>query len=479
MGAKALNKERNRYFHFRSVSKKYWVTLISAFSLVLITIASFTLININSAPKIRDLSMQNRTFAPIPSETPRKKNSKPSFIETSGLSDKSVCKIPDQRIVKTQPQNVGFPISPDIIPIKGNANIIVMAVDFPDAVGTQNEDKYLDDQLKKISDWYSYFSGNQLTFEFQRHEGWIRAPFPSGDYLVEATTPNSENTDYETIRSMAQGIVNASGNLFDFSKSQGMLFLFPPSIQGIERDLGGRGVDLQTPQGQKNLFFWGGGKYQYEDSNGYLTAEEKREDLWSYWIHEMLHSQGFSLHSPGNGIQTGLGNNQYGDSYSLDRWQSFLAGWIQDNDVYCQSIDTLTSEKVKISPVETGTPGKQLAVVRLNDSEALVIESRRATGYSAQWPKGLNGLLVYRINTTLDNDRSQECCGDRGNDPKYTKWGYYLAPEGNKVDTSRGPLLQHLKLVARENDVVTYGGVKIELVYTGDQDYVEISKVAN
>lgn len=425
---------------------------------------------------VNDQSMNHRTFPTETESTPISKNKKPRFLETTSPSSTDTCKLADQRVTKLQPNNVGFPITPDIIPIQGTAHMVIMAVDFPDAPGTQSETGYLNDQLNKIQAWANYFSNGKLNFDFQTYDGWVHAPFPSADYFVPATTPNSDNPYNDIMTQMGQDIVNASGNTFDFTNVDGMLFLFPPTIQGVDRDLGQRGVIIQTPQGPKNLFFWGGGKYHYIDSNGYLTAATKRADLWSYWIHEMLHSQGLPLHAPGNGIQTSLANNQYGDSFALDRWESFLAGWIDDNQVFCTDLTTLTTANVKLSPVEAKTSGNQMAIVKLNDSEALVIESRRATGYSSQWPKDLNGIFVYRINTTLDNDRSQECCGDTGNDPAYSKWGYFLMPEGHKPDTSRGPLNQHLSFMAKENDKVIYGGVEIELVYSGDQDYVKITK---
>ena len=99
----------------------------------------------------------------------------------------------------------------------------------------------------------------------------------------------------------ALSLPNESHNEYDFSNIHGILILFPPTVEGIEKDLGGRGGTLlQTPQGPKELFYWGGGKYHFTDTPGYIDAAGKRDQLWSFWIHEMLHSQGISLHAPGN-----------------------------------------------------------------------------------------------------------------------------------------------------------------------------------
>lgn len=440
---------------------------------VLITI---TVVNSYATPRINDQSMNHRTFPASATPSPSiSKNKKPSFVETASLTDVSSCKLTDQRINKTQPNNVGFPATPDIIPAHGTADIVVIAVDFLDAPGEGSPAEFLSTQMSKIQNWYATTSEGKLSINFQTSPDWIHVPVASGDFNIDPEVANGPNAFRVIQQDMAQQIINATGNQFDWSNVDGVLFQFPSTIQGVAKDLGDRGVTFSTPQGFKNLFFWGGGQYHHTDS-GSLTRSTKQELTWAFWIHEMLHSQGLALHSPGNGIQTSVANNQYGASLVLDAWETFLLGWMSDEKVFCEQVDQLSSANVILSPLETSLPGKRMAVVKLNDSEALVIESRRAAGYSSKWPTDLNGILVYRINTTLDNDRSQECCGDRGNDPAYSKWGYYILPEGHKADTSSGPMNQHLQLIAKENDKVIYGGVKIELVYSGDQDFVKITK---
>lgn len=452
------------------------VTAISAISIIaILSFVGVLVFKANFNSSINDQSMNHRTFPastlPTPIET---KNKKPNFPETSSLSEVSTCKIPDQRTTKTQPNNVGFPHTEDIIPAQGTAEIVVIAVDFLDAPGQGSPAEFLNTQISKIKEWYSSTSEGKLSINFQTSPDWIHAPVTSSSIEIGAESAGGNN-DYREIKRLAvQQIVDATGGQFDFTNVNGILLQFPSSIQGITRDLGDRGI-ISTPQGEKLLFYWGGGQYHHTDSGG-LSKQTKQDLTWAFWIHEMLHSQGLALHSPGNGIQTSLANNQYGTSLVLDSWESLLMGWMPDEKVFCASLDQISSANVILSPLETKTQGKKMAIVKLNEYEAIVIESRRAIGYSSNWPKDLNGILVYRINTTLDNDRSQECCGDLGNDPAFSKWGYYLLPDGHSADTSRGPMNQHLQLVAKENDKVIYGGVKIELVYSGEQDYVKITK---
>lgn len=398
-----------------------------------------------------------------------------TFMETGSVDAIEVCKVPDGRLTKIQPKNVGFPLTESEIPATGTANIVLMAVDFLDAPGTTDETEYLELQAKKIREWAQYFSNGKLTFNFQISKDWVHVPKNSADYPIGWEVANGPNASYLLQRKMAQDIVDASGNTFDFSNVNGLLFLFPPTIQGVEKDLGGRGEPINTPQGQKNVFFWGGGQYHFQNTNGNLSTQLKREKTWSFWIHEMLHSQGLAQHAPGNGFQTGLTSDQYGKSFAIDAWESFLLGWISDESVFCADANNLTNSNVKLTPREVSGDGTQMAIIRLSEYEALVVESRRPVGYSEEWPFNVSGLFVYRINTTQENDRSQECCGDTGNDPAYSKWAYFLLPEGQTVQ-SQNVKEAYESYVVKEGQTVTYNGVTVKLLHSDDYDYVSITK---
>ena len=398
-----------------------------------------------------------------------------SFSETGSVDTADVCKVPDGRQTQIQPKNVGFPLTESEIPATGTANIVIMAVDFLDAPGTAVESAFLSEQAQKIKEWATYFSNGKLNINIQTSKEWVHVPANSADYPIKWEIANGPNSSYLLQRQMAQDIVNASGNTFDFTDVNGLLFLFPPTIQGVEKDLGGRNEPINTPQGQRNVFFWGGGQYHFQDTNGNLSAQLKRDKTWSFWIHEMLHSQGLSQHAPGNGFQTGLTTDQYGKSFAIDAWESFLLGWISDESVYCADVNKLTSSKVKLTPREISGNGTQVAIVRLSEFEAIVVESRRPIGYSEEWPSDVSGLFVYRINTTQENDRSQECCGDTGNDPAYSKWGYYLLPDGQVVK-SQNVKEAYESYVVKVGQTVTYNGVAVKLLHSDEFDYVSITK---
>ncbi|MDH6239545.1 DUF2510 domain-containing protein [Aurantimicrobium minutum] len=441
--------------------------------LFIAVISSLTVIGLvlgfNKAP-------DEKVPSPMKISTATPQATEPQFIETVGLESVESCKIKDQRTNPQQPNNVGFPLEEDLIPAQGNANLIAVAVDFPDARGQQPETEYLLEQTQRITEWGKYYSQGKLNYSFQVHEGWVTVPRNSAEYVVPWTNPHTQNETIEIQDQLTEDVIRSLGNEYDFSNIHGILILFPPTVEGIEKDLGGRGGTLlQTPQGPKELFYWGGGKYHFTDAPGYIDAAGKRDQLWSFWIHEMLHSQGISLHAPGNGFLTGLQSNQYGGSFALDAWELFLLGWTDDNQIHCLDRELLTSSQIKLNSSDVTTAGTRAAIIRLSDHEALVIESRRPVGYSSSWPENVSGIFVYKVDTTLDNDRSHECCGDMGNDPTYPKWAFYLLPDGRTV-MANSPLTQHNDYIVRQGDSVTYEDLSIELVYSGKQDFVKITK---
>ncbi len=394
------------------------------------------------------------------------------FAEVGTTVDVESCKLLDARGNKQQPNNVGFPLQEDIIPVTGNLNVIVIPVDFSDRPGGQLPSEYLIDQTNKMNEWYKFFSGNQVNLSFQIGKEWVRAPKADSEYVVPKSVANSPGVAVDVQFKMAQDIITASKNQFDFKKSS-ILFFYTPTIKSVDYDMGGRGVNLSTPDGSKNFFFWGGGAYHFDDRN--VKASLKKEKMWAFWIHEMLHSQGLALHSPANGSSTGLHADQYGTSLAIDSWELFRLGWIANPNVACLDKSLGINNKLILKPIELGSKIARFAVVKLNSYEALVIESRRPTGYSKEWKLDQKGILVYRIDMRNDNDRSGESTGDTGNSPSFPKWGYLLSPDNKNMNNLTSYEIE--RYIVRANQTVSYSNIEIKLLASDiDQDLVQINK---
>ena len=112
-------------------------------------------------------------------------------------------------------------------------------------------------------------------------------------------------------------------------------------------------------------------------------------------------------------------------AWEMLAWSRWQLGWLDESQIRCVTEPT---ETVDLSPIADPGDGIAMAAVPLSDTEVLVIESRRRTGYDAGWPfrwsngasstlPGLptEGVLVY----TVDAAESRGCCpsvvGDTGN----------------------------------------------------------------
>ena len=394
------------------------------------------------------------------------------FTEVGATAEVESCKLVDARIKKQQPNNVGFPLQEDIIPVTGNVNVTVVPVDFRDRPGGQLPSEYLIDQTNKMNEWYKSFSGNKLNLSFQIGKEWVRAPKADSEYVVPKSVANSAGVAIDIQFKMAQDIITASKNQFDFKKSS-VLFFYTPTVKSVDYDMGGRGVNLNTPDGSKNFFFWGGGAYHFDDRN--VKASVKKEKMWAFWIHEMLHSQGLALHSPANGSSTGLHADQYGASLAIDAWELFRLGWIENPNVACLDKSLGINNKLILRPIEMGGKLARFAVIKLNSYEALVIESRRPTGYSKEWKPDQKGILVYRIDVRNDNDRSGESTGDTGNSPSFPKWAYLLSPDSKNLEKLSPYEIE--RYIFRTNQTITYSNIRIKLLNSdADKDLVEVTK---
>jgi hypothetical protein len=86
--------------------------------------------------------------------------------------------------------------------------------------------------------------------------------------------------------------------------------------------------------------------------------------------------------------------------------------------------------------------------------------------------------LVFKIDTTLDNDRSQENSGlDDGNNPTYTKWAYYLPPDGSNLASQQHT--NFLQYFVHPTQTVTFMGVRVSYQTGGSTDLIKIDKVTN
>jgi len=368
----------------------------------------------------------------------------------AGGSSLDACRLTEARINKFQPWNIGFPRGTSentpALPSTGVSNIQLIAIDFSDAVGTAEELNDVDSQISEFNKWFEFTSNGTKSFNWQYPKRWLRMSKPIPGYaLVKG--------DRATVLPMAQEIVSLADPFVNFSNSDFVFVLFPKTVHDLNDGIGMANWRVESAEGPvKNLF--GGGEYFYK--NNY--------DLWSFWIHEWGHPMGLAGHSPRSNLS--IMDNQNGSSVMLDVWDSFFAGWMGSDELYCMPSSATTLE-TQLTPLERLQHGMRGVVVPISATEALVVESHRAEGWGSKLGAGTYGVLVYYIDTTKDTDRSGEQQGI-----VKEAWSKYVTPNS---DTNPDPSNALNKLLL-QGDTVTYKGITVTLTKTGDVDTVRITK---
>lgn len=377
-----------------------------------------------------------------------------------------LCKVKDQRTSDMFGLRVGFPLGNNV-PRLGKVKVALIPIDFQDTPGTYSALEAITPHVEKVDQWLSQYTNGKLSYDWQISKDWIRNSKGIGDYGVGSTT----HFGYFDDRPLVQDLLNSADPYVDFTDVKIVLFVFPRTITDLPIQVIGQNQRLfKTNEGMIGNY-WGGGKFAYQ--------RDYEKLLWAIWIHETLHMHGLPLHAPGNGWPLNIGSNQYATSLALDSWQMFLAGWMDEKEIFCKSINNLTINTIELTPIDRKTPGVKSIMIPIGASELLFIESRRAEDFSSELPTWLYGITAVIVDTTKGNDRSQEASGkDNGNDPQYSKYAYYLKSttgDHELLYLTRGQL--DANIFAYEGESFIYKGVKITLEKSGDFDTVKIEKV--
>jgi len=417
----------------------------------------------------------------------------PNWMLSESPSPIGVCKVPDMRpeevrhLWRNQVEGdlvgaatVGFPRKEGSVPTMGDANIIFAKVAFDDAPPSDEvSDEYIREQLGKIQAASEHWSEGKFRYEYQIVDGWVEVPVDHWDYRIDQTLTGNEDPHKVHLETkdiqfeLAQLIIDNLPDSVDFEIADMIAIYWSPNVKAFKTGITPGGRPFETPIGEKRIEFYSPSVYL--TNNDGQPFEAKKPNLWKFLGHEFLHSQEFDLHAPGNGWKTGIGQSTDTDTDSgiLSAWDVFAANWFDDSQVYCAEQEAIENTQfVKLTPLEIYGGDKKVGVVRLDESRALVIESRRPIGLSSGWPERWHGLLAYEVDTV--GEHRDHIAGDCGNDPEIPKWAYYLIPEEAEAQTN---CMDPSPAFIKPGMSLGFEGLEIHLDYsTEDADYLRIER---
>ena len=352
-----------------------------------------------------------------------------------------VCKINEQSNNRGY-TGAGFPEWNSLTPKTGTVKWALVPIDFTDVPGEVDFRSRVNNQMLLLSEWYETVSEGKFKVEWVVANKWTTLSGKSTDYEVE----QSQNLDRSPIglkifeESMAK-----SDATFDYTGVQVVNFILPLKQKNIK----------ETVQG----FPWDSAVKNYTTNEGKISAftmpgvffNENNKGYWEYWAHEFGHVIGLPHIGTSRGVSgpfhpLDIMGDQSGPTKELSGWLRFLARWIPDEKVYCQEQNNIKETEIMLAPLSSSEQGIKMSIIKLSESKALIIESRRATKFSYSSSR-LNGVLVYVYDATLGHNEE------------------FLIP-ALKTDSS----------LLYQGDKVTIEGITVEVLLSKNFDKIRISK---
>ena len=214
--------------------------------------------------------------------------------------------------------------------------------------------------------------------------------------------------------------------------------------------------------------------------NGYITSyiDDFKSPYWISrepfgFIHEMMHIFGTAEDYYGDadygGNDVGAGNWGNMSRAMTDHlvWDKWTAKMVSDNQIRCAAPNETSVHWIKPSTVKGEY--EKLLLVRLNEFEAIGVESFRNSGFNYKLPKAQHGAVVYLLNTkdmddyTVHGDGLKVYCPDQ-------------RPCTSTQDSQFGGFKLALAAL-KPGEFVTLKGVRISVIEAGDfGDVVKVEK---
>ena len=413
-----------------------------------------------------------------------------------------LCQLPDQR-TETLPSlrqlSIAYPAKPipNFPASTGTFKVVVVGIDFSDAKGKGSPSEIWKEDLVKASAWLKWFTNDKVKFDFVTYPQWLRAPKESGKYEIEdlgGRSPEEVQTGGLTTQQMSEDYIRAIENTADLKDAISIWVYFPLDIKKPMGAFNPQSANVQTKK-------FGLVKSQIVaiSADAYMAQRPR----FSYFLHEIIHSFGLQGHSP-KFIPTGGYLNKNGMMSNNDGWTQVLLPWdslvwdvAKESDVYCVDKPKLTSIDLKLVPLEREQQGLRSAIIKLNDHQALVVESHRSDKWGVGEGAGFAGTMVSLIDTTVttyfENNESWR-------DPCVTSTGRYLTvvggnhgkhqPIGTPLNYNQTRIYNGITISGDEDnwdlnhimypgESISSAGVKVTLLSGGDNDTVRIENIDN
>jgi M6 family metalloprotease-like protein len=425
------------------------------------------------------------TLYPLPTGQPVNLD----LLSAPNESDEELCRIPQLPSSRYDGYaSTAFPVAFDNLLPDQNVGVATIPIDWDDHEGDPANLPAKNKQVQIFMDFYETASQGALTFTPTFADRWYRLPESVSDY------PQRQVSDFN--QKLAQHGIDAADGDLDFSQIDIVVFIFPiapPIIAGVPPSplefATLQNFNMTGPTNEQWVSSDEGGVRNY--MGGGMYFEHPLRPIWSYYFHEAAHMfdmPDYYMHEANAVLGSqqvidvdyaigplnvwGVMSTQDGPSRTFVAWTRWLLGWLEDEQVDCYTIEQVQqhgSFDTELVALDIYEPGTKAIIIRTDEYCGLLIESRRPVfpdDYLAVWEavgRDPYGLIVYEIDAT-----------------KRDGTGTLIAvtPDGHGFKHMQLHGRQQPKLVDalfNVGNTATVQGVEIELLFTGDRDFVRIS----
>jgi hypothetical protein len=339
-----------------------------------------------------------KSAAPIPSPTPA-----PTFAPTPSItysSDSAYRNISDcklQDFAGNPNVKVAFPMSPFRVKTTDPIDVLIFPIDFPDLTSNSNPQidfKYIVDG---VNQYYEAMSENRIEMRWKIHPNYVRFP----EKVSELRLGGRQADGYWPFSSKAFELAKKTLDVSDFE-----ILIYAPPLSTTREQIAVGPAFIANSINDKNATMLDGQSYEV-DKFGFTTAHEIGHllgiaDLYNFYAANEAAAGGikdaFILQFKYMGIFD-LMNYAGGDAVELTSWNRWITELIGDSQIRCLPSSETTTFLTAVE-VNGGIKG---AVIPISRTEVIVLESRRALRFDSRLGKSNDGVLVYKIDSSIQN----------------------------------------------------------------------------
>ena len=329
-----------------------------------------------------------------PSSTPIPESTKETVAvypvtARDSYSNLETCKI---KTTLTGSEGVGFPRSSTAIPSLGTVKGVTLFVEFPDLKDDGNPLRvWRTQQVPTAEKYYKTASYGKLDFKVDLVEKvyFINKSVLTYNLDTHHDAPAKPNAKpWELVLDA----MTAADSDVDFSKYDYVNVVTPATTM----------IGYEGATGLQHTY---DGKLMQRATFGPIREYVDSPPKYNWLVHESGHLLGllhpYSYNNPGYVIPTwDLMGDSPTENPEFLAWHKFLLGWLDAEQVNCLDSTNNSNSTHFISPLTENAPGVKTTIVKISETQALVLENRRKSSLNAI-EENQAGVVAYLVDGTI------------------------------------------------------------------------------